>query len=346
MAVNFSSLGSVKVSQSLTITCTITTVERLVVTPLITFIKMNDTDMEMLSNLNRPYTITTDDTGSVTNYTLILDPVRFEDAGMYTCMAEFNVTGFNNTNDSSTATYDYQEASDAITLIFDCKLIKILYKVKKVHIKIRKIRLFMHYSDLNYQCMYVLVSFLLAMISLFIFILVPIPSVDVHRSRENYFLAGSNLILTCDISVDPNVIMPFTVNVTWNMTDQQIASSGNMGVEINPVMLADTDRVNISSVMMRSGFNEYRSTVNFTTLSSTEDSGTYTCIVTIVPDPVYEYVMTSDTNFMNINITVTGKYKIYICWANACCIINFNPLIPLLYTIWVLLTTFSVSTDL
>ena len=97
------------------------------------------------------------------------------------------------------------------------------------------------------------------------------------------------------------------------MTDQQIASSGNMGVEINPVMLADTNRVNISSVMMRSGFNEYRSTVNFTTLSSTEDSGTYTCIVTIVPDPVYEYVMTSDTNFMNINITVTGKYKIYIC---------------------------------
>ena len=142
MTVNFSSVGSVKVGQSLTITCTITTVERLVVTPLITFIKMNDTDMEMLSNLNRPYSITTDDTGSVTNYTLILDPVRFEDAGMYTCMAVFNVTGFNNTNDSSTATYDYQEDSDAITLIFDCKLIEILYKVKKMHIKMRKIRLF------------------------------------------------------------------------------------------------------------------------------------------------------------------------------------------------------------
>uniref|UniRef100_A0A1X7SFS1 Ig-like domain-containing protein n=1 Tax=Amphimedon queenslandica TaxID=400682 RepID=A0A1X7SFS1_AMPQE len=72
--------------------------------------------MEMLSNLNKPYTITTDDTGSVTNYTLILDPVRFEDAGMYTCMAEFNVTGYNNTDDSSTATYDSQEASDVFNL--------------------------------------------------------------------------------------------------------------------------------------------------------------------------------------------------------------------------------------
>ena len=120
MTVNFSSFGSVEVGQSLTITCTITTVERLVVTPLITFVKLNDTDFEILSNLN----ITTDGTGSVTNYTLILDPVRFEDAGIYACIAEFNVTGFNNTNDPSTATYDYQEDSDTFNLIVDCKLAK------------------------------------------------------------------------------------------------------------------------------------------------------------------------------------------------------------------------------
>ena len=119
MTVDFSSVGSVEVGHSLTITCTITTVERLVVTPLITFIKMNETDMEILSNVD----ISTTNDGSVTNYTLILDPVRFEDAGLYTCMAEFNVTGFNNTNDPSTATYDYQEASDTFNLIVDCKLL-------------------------------------------------------------------------------------------------------------------------------------------------------------------------------------------------------------------------------
>ena len=124
MTSNFSPVGSVEVGQSLTITCTITTVERLVVTPFITFIKMNETDVEMLSNLNRPYSITTDDTRLVTNYTLILDPVRFEDAGMHTCtcIAEFNVTGFNNTNDPSTATYDYQENSVIFTLNVNCKL--------------------------------------------------------------------------------------------------------------------------------------------------------------------------------------------------------------------------------
>ena len=121
MTVVFSSVGSVEVGQNLTVTCTITTVARLAVTPNVIFIKMNETDMEMLSDLDIPYTITTDDTGAVTNYTLMFNPLRFEDAGMYTCMAEFNVTGYNNTVDSATATGDMQEASDAFTLIVECK---------------------------------------------------------------------------------------------------------------------------------------------------------------------------------------------------------------------------------
>ena len=73
------------------------------------------------------------------------------------------------------------------------------------------------------------------------------------------------------------------------------------------MILGDRDRVNISSLMTRSGFNEYRSQVVFSTLSSTEDSGTYTCIVNIIPRTGYEYVTTSDTN-MEVNFTVTGKY--------------------------------------
>ena len=120
MTVVFSSVGSVEVGQSLTVTCTITTVARLAVTPNVIFIKMNETDMEMLSDLDIPYTITTDDTGAVTNYTLMFNPLRFEDAGMYTCMAEFNVTGYNNTDDSATETGDMQEASDSFNLIVNC----------------------------------------------------------------------------------------------------------------------------------------------------------------------------------------------------------------------------------
>ena len=121
VTIEFLSIGSIEVGQSLTVTCTITTVARLAVTPNVIFIKMNETDMEMLFDLDVPYTITTDDTGAVTNYTLMFNPLRFEDAGMYTCMAEFNVTGYNNTDNPATATGDMQEASDAFTLILECK---------------------------------------------------------------------------------------------------------------------------------------------------------------------------------------------------------------------------------
>ena len=82
-------------------------------------------------------------------------------------------------------------------------------------------------------------------------ILVPIPFVYISQSSDSNFLAGSNLILTCDISVGPNVDTPFTVNVTWNMTDQQIRNSSDDS-HTESVILADTDRVNISSVMISS----------------------------------------------------------------------------------------------
>ena len=60
---------------------------------------------------------------------------------------------------------------------------------------------------------------------------VPIPLLEVTLSRQCDLLAGSNLTLTCDISVDPNVDTPFDVNVSWNKTDQLLMSGGNTGIE-------------------------------------------------------------------------------------------------------------------
>ena len=140
------------------------------------------------------------------------------------------------------------------------------------------------------------------------FAIVPIPLLDVSLSRETNILVGSNLTLTCDISVDPNVDTPFTVNVTWNMTDQQIMSgAGNYSDQ--SLMLVDSNRVNISSLMM-TDVNLYRSQVDFSVLNTTEDSGVYTCIVKIVSQN--EYVMTSNTSTKAINLTVTGMYQ-YAC---------------------------------
>ena len=119
---NISTVGSTEVGQNLNITCTVRVVERLVVTPSIEIMKMNSTDMYLVQDINTPYIVTTDDTGSETNWTIILEPVMFEDRGTYICEADFNVTGDSGRNDPATATYDAQSREQEFELIADCEL--------------------------------------------------------------------------------------------------------------------------------------------------------------------------------------------------------------------------------
>ena len=122
MQLNISTVGSTKVGQNLNITCTVRVLERLVVTPTIEIMKMNISDIFVLHALNISYTVTTDNTGSETNQTIIIEPVRFEDRGVYICKVHFNVTGINGTDDPTTATYDVQLAEEDFELIVDCEL--------------------------------------------------------------------------------------------------------------------------------------------------------------------------------------------------------------------------------
>ena len=119
--VNIYTVGSTEVGQNLSITCAVRIVERLVVMPTIKIIKTNTTGTYSVQGTNIPYTITTDDTGSETIFTTILEPVRFEDRGMYTCKADFNVTGVNGIDDTTTATYDRLFAEEDYKLIVDCE---------------------------------------------------------------------------------------------------------------------------------------------------------------------------------------------------------------------------------
>ena len=122
MQLNISTVGSTEVGRKLNITCTVRVVERLVVTPTIEIMKMNTTDIYLLQDIYISYVITTDNTGSETNWTIILEPVKFEDRGVYICKADFNVTGVNGTNDPATATYDAQLGNEDYELIVHCEL--------------------------------------------------------------------------------------------------------------------------------------------------------------------------------------------------------------------------------
>ena len=83
LEVNISTSGYSQVGLSFNMTCSVRVVEGLVQQPNVTWMKMDDVSMGDLDDLNIP-TITVID-GSVTNVTVILDPVLLEHRGVYIC---------------------------------------------------------------------------------------------------------------------------------------------------------------------------------------------------------------------------------------------------------------------
>ena len=114
LELNISTSGYTEVGQSFNITCSVRVVEGLVQQPNVTWMKVDDVSMGDLDEL-KITTITVID-GSVTNVTVILDPVLFEHRGVYICMAEFNISL---TNDADSDSQEY-------ALIVDCKLLIVL----------------------------------------------------------------------------------------------------------------------------------------------------------------------------------------------------------------------------
>ena len=136
---------------------------------------------------------------------------------------------------------------------------------------------------------------------------------SIELSRENNFLAGSELTITCNITVDYTVDTPFIVNTTWTMIDQAVGSGADDTDPLDQDVLSGVDdptntakRITVLNPFETS-FNTYSTQVIFSTLSSSMDSGMYTCNVSIISVGGYDYVSNADTDAINTNLTVIGK---------------------------------------
>ena len=67
--------------------------------------------------------------------------------------------------------------------------------------------------------------------------------------------------------------------------------------------------VNNSSLI---SYNKYQSQVQFSTLSSSMDSGLYTCNVNVIPVAGYYYVYTANMTNITTNLTVIGRTMILV----------------------------------
>ena len=197
-------MGSTEVGQNLNITCTVRVVERLVVKPTIEIMKMNTTDIYLLQEINIPYIVTIDDTGSETNWTIILEPVRFEDRGVYICIADFNVTGVNGVEDPKTGTYDIRSGQQDYELIVDCELNNNKYTI------------------ILSNCYY--------------FVVPPvIPSIS--QSHQGALYAGTSFFLRCVITLNDLVTIPVIVRNQWTRNGMSVPSGLSNDVTITDSLI-------------------------------------------------------------------------------------------------------------
>ena len=104
-------------------------------------------------------------------------------------------------------------------------------------------------------------------------------------------LAGSDLIIYCDIIIHENVDTPFNITTTWIHNDD--------------IVMTDFRRMSYGPYS--TGFNQYQSRIEFSTLSSTVDNGTYTCNVSVTSDPHYSYVSDAEDISIETTFSVFGE---------------------------------------
>ena len=136
---------------------------------------------------------------------------------------------------------------------------------------------------------------------------VPTPDLDISLSRQSDYLAGSELTIICDITIDSHVNSAFIINTIWVMLDD----INNEIRTLNESYRNEQSRISVNNSSLI-GYNKYHSQVQFSTLSSSMDSGMYTCIVNVIPVAGYYYVYTANMTNITTNLTVIGMTMILV----------------------------------
>ena len=141
--------------------------------------------------------------------------------------------------------------------------------------------------------------------------IVPTPNLDISLSRQSDYLAGSELTISCDITIDPHVNTPFIINTIWVMLDEfrsgMETQLDNMRTVLRNGSGSGQSRISLNDPL-KTDFNTYQSQVQFSTLSSSMDSGIYTCTVYVIPMAGYTYINAASTTNITTNFTVVGMY--------------------------------------
>lgn len=124
---------------------------------------------------------------------------------------------------------------------------------------------------------------------------VPSPNVEVSTSQLEPYLAGMLAELHCSITIDDSIDTPVDVAAVWQRNGEEVT---------------ETLRVQTLRPHLEQGL-QYDALLQFSTLSSSTDSGNYLCISTVLPRDENVYILNS-TQSASFSLIVTGTYIIML----------------------------------
>ena len=124
----------------------------------------------------------------------------------------------------------------------------------------------------------------------YLYSIVPPFDVTISQDYSDPLYTGTNLTITCSITLDSLVNIPVIVNNQWTR-------NGNVITEVTIV----------EDLVINTNLT-YTATLEFFPLYYMTDDGDYQCSVDVIPDVTDNYV-TNISNSASITIDVLGNYK-------------------------------------
>ena len=121
-------------------------------------------------------------------------------------------------------------------------------------------------------------------------------TVSANSSTTQTHPAGSTLTITCAIIIPLTVNTPFDVDLMWSKDGDDDFDTANVG-DVN----ATAPRIDITTATETTP-NRYETRLVFSTLSSSMDSGSYECSISIDSNDTLMYV--EDSALVNESTTV------------------------------------------
>ena len=254
-----------------TLMCTATVVENLVVMPIVTWKDgLNDTVPGMQ-----------EDDGITSTRTLMFDPLRTQQGGVYTCLAVVNIDLISLERSANRDQFvNVQSKSPSNSIVLGSSVFFLMYEAILLKCSNNGIS-----SGISVCIIHVVLCLLF-------YLPVPQPTLAIAPNLQSAY-NGTNFSLTCIITLNDAVDTLVSVEGMWMKGSDILQTSGDSCIEVSNTTAVDST---------------YEVTLSFSPLGNeTRDGGNYTCSATVEPGSANAQFVQGNSGLREYELLVDGK---------------------------------------